>query len=438
MRRKLSAQERVLWPITLVAACVKVKQTSTKSIKEDFIRQTLNYLQKKYPSLRTHIENLPDSQWFMDNNDLEIPFRIEKVAAIPNDNELTHIIKQEINTPLDDSGPLLRLRVFTSSEDSLLIFTMSHVIADGKSFAILIEDFFSTLSKLQQENKIVDPISLPELPALEYLLPTCAKVMPNMSDPENSNNTSPQCAENEKIHFEIMPSEKLHTDLVFRGLSKEYTEIFVKGCKKHNITVTCAIAAAAIVSLYRNILLKHQNLKNTLILASTSIDIRKHCIRSLEGYMGNFISNWPFISNINSNTDFLQLAQQYKTELETTLNNGGQLPFAYALDTAADKLFDLSDPTKLLPSLLITNVGKLDLLVKKQHPYYTIENLSFCGSVHGFSRFNYSYICIVSSFAEQLSICMPYSTPLISRQEAEYFLEGILFCFNKHMDLIIK
>ncbi|MBN1050267.1 hybrid non-ribosomal peptide synthetase/type I polyketide synthase [Clostridium botulinum] len=119
--------------------------------KEDF-ENAIYKLIERHDSLRTSFKlvNNEPVQKIEDN----IEFKINYLSS--DEDHISEIIKKSIKPFKLNEGPLMRVSLITTSKDRhLLIFDMHHIICDGTSMHILLEDFIALY-----KNKVVQPLNL--------------------------------------------------------------------------------------------------------------------------------------------------------------------------------------------------------------------------------------------------------------------------------------
>ncbi|MEM7132270.1 MAG: amino acid adenylation domain-containing protein [Chloroflexota bacterium] len=131
----------------------------TGQLELDALEQSLNYLIARHESLRTTFEavNGEPIQVIHDPD----PFTLT-VIPVADEREAQHRGQVEATTPFNLSdGPLMRMQLLQiATEDHLLLLTLHHIISDGWSMGVLIEE----LTHVYQAFVAGQEPTLPDLP----------------------------------------------------------------------------------------------------------------------------------------------------------------------------------------------------------------------------------------------------------------------------------
>ena len=148
----------------------------------DMVRQALVLLAKRYPLLRIKISKEsrygdPVTEYFTEVEDLS-KINFEEVKDF-NAEDLESVFERELETPFDiNMGPLWRavlldeIQVDGAANDTYknsIFFTFLHVITDGRSILLMIEQFFRYLTMVC-EGQEVEVKSMPFRPSTGVLL----------------------------------------------------------------------------------------------------------------------------------------------------------------------------------------------------------------------------------------------------------------------------
>ncbi|MEA1922932.1 MAG: amino acid adenylation domain-containing protein, partial [Pseudomonadota bacterium] len=130
------------------------------------LKEALKALAERHDALSTSIRERDFGPVMRIHKNLEIPFRIEDISNFPENDRLRELnlrFKEEAGTPFElNLAPLFRsLLIVLGNNEYGLIITCHHIIADGWSIGIIIEDL-NQLYNAKTENI---PLSLPPLSA---------------------------------------------------------------------------------------------------------------------------------------------------------------------------------------------------------------------------------------------------------------------------------
>ncbi len=130
-------------------------------VNESALRRALSQIVNRHDCLRATFNEEGNCQRFAPKLDLEIP-TVDLTQLTPGEREarLKEIVKQNAHTPFDlGEGPLIRAQwIYLEARYQLLIFTAHHIVCDGWSTNVLIDEIAHAY------NSIVRDASL-ELPA---------------------------------------------------------------------------------------------------------------------------------------------------------------------------------------------------------------------------------------------------------------------------------
>ena len=132
------------------------------------LTRTLNEIVRRHEVLRTTfttIEGVP-AQQIATNSNVAVP--VVDLTGVPmgeRERRAQRLAQEEAQMPFDLAvGPLLRIRVLRlAPTEHMLLFTMHHIVADGWSMSVLVQEVAALYSAFVQQR----PSPLPEL-AIQY------------------------------------------------------------------------------------------------------------------------------------------------------------------------------------------------------------------------------------------------------------------------------
>ncbi len=134
----------------------------------DVLQQALAEIVRRHEVLRTSFPTVNGTPVQVINSEATIKIKVVDLQQLPEPEielQIQQLVKQEANTPFNlEIAPLIRSSwLQLSATESVLLFTMHHIVFDGWSLGI----FISELSALYQAFKIGEPSTLPDL-AIQY------------------------------------------------------------------------------------------------------------------------------------------------------------------------------------------------------------------------------------------------------------------------------
>ena len=282
---------------------------SKAHLDPDMVRKALVLLAKRYPLLRMKIckasrNGEPVTEYFTEVDDpSEIHFEVVKEF---NAEDLESVFERELETPFDvNFGPLWRailldeIHVDGAAKDAYknsIFFTFLHVITDGRSILLMMEQFFRYLTMVC-EGQEVEVKSMPFRPSTGVLMRHCCtpsvldKVVYRVSSWMSNLKTVLKIPRPENLYlasyppvFTRDPAAPDKTSVVCREYSFEDTLGLTKSCKMLKCSVHGAITAAAHLAMAK---ILHKGKEETSInplhlKSSCNVDIRKECRPEIE------------------------------------------------------------------------------------------------------------------------------------------------------------
>ena len=275
----------------------------------EMVRQALVLLAKRYPLLRMKIckesrNGEPVTEYFTEVEDpSEIPFEVVKEF---NAEDLESTFERELETPFDlNFGPLWRavlldeIHVDGAAKDAYknsIFFTFLHVITDGRSILLMMEQFFRYLT-LVYEGQEVEVKSMPFRPSTGVLMrhrctpSVLDKMVYRVSSWMSNLKTVLKIPRPENLYlaryppvFTRDPAASDKTSVVWREYSFQETLGLTKACKMFKCSVHGAITAAAHLAMAK---ILHKGKEETSInplnlKSSCNVDVRKECRPEIE------------------------------------------------------------------------------------------------------------------------------------------------------------
>ena len=317
----------------------------------DMVRQALVLLAKRYPLLRIKISKEsrngePVTEYFTEVEDpSEINF--EEVKDF-NAEDFESVFERELETPFDlNMGPLWRavlldeIQVDGAAKDTYknsIFFTFLHVITDGRSILLMIEQFFRYLTMVC-EGQEVEVISMPFRPSTGALMrhrctpSVLDKMLYRVSSWMSNLKTFLKIPRPENLYlatyppvFTRDPTAPDKTSVVCREYSFQETVGLTKACKMSKCSVHGAITAAAHLAMAK---ILHKGKEETSInplhlKSSCNVDIRKECRPEIESNeFALCVSSFRTEIKVSPrNKDFWKLAQHCARQVQWAFFTG--------------------------------------------------------------------------------------------------------------------
>ncbi|WP_109302785.1 non-ribosomal peptide synthetase [Aquimarina sp. AU474] len=273
-------------------------------LKRDKLENTFVKLIERHEGLRTNFE-LVDNQVFQCVND-EVNFKIE---CHENPTDIKSMVHDFIQ-PFDLSvAPLLRVGlIILEKQRHLLMVDMHHIVTDGTSHSILINDF----KELYQGK---------ELPKLKLHYKDFAEWQMSDSYKEQIKNQkefwvkeySKEVTKLElPLDFEKPKINSFKGDTVFFELDKHESQSLKSLAEKNNTTLYMVL-----MTVFNILIHKISNQNDIIILSPTGN--RQHA--DLENMIGMFVNTLPIRNEVNRDLSFKELLEKVKQKTVSCFDN---------------------------------------------------------------------------------------------------------------------
>ena len=429
---------------------VLLRLTSKVHLNPRKVRQALVLLAKRYPLLRMKISSESRKGQLVTEyfTEVEDPSEINfKVANDINGDELESVFEREFETPFDlNSGPLWRAVLLDETQvegakdayQNAIIFTFLHVIADGRSILLSLEEFFRFLTMVC-EGREAQVTSMPFRPStgvlmqhrcrpslLEKLLFKAHSWMPNIK-------TVLKIPSPENLYLASYPPVSIRdpaapdkTSVVYREYSFEETQGLIKACKMAKCSVHGAITAALHIALAR-ILQKgkaEKAIDPLYLKSSCNVDIRKECRPEIES--SEFVlcvsSFRTEIKVLSWNKDFWKFAQHCARQVQWAFFNGQHHKFLRQcyLKLTAGKQQKTVPRNQQDPRVFnLSNLGRYEWKVA-DNGLYRFDGLAGAVSLRP-SGLVFGFMC--ATINGKLRFTNSYNKRVVSREQAVEILE---------------
>lgn len=240
--RKVTPIERMFHhsPYSIVALAARVRGTVT----EDMLVNAVAQVQARHPNLRVRIKEERDHNlWFTSEGVEEI--LVETVPRESNDHWI-QVHQQVSQIPFEfEIRPAIRFVLVQSPDVCEIIILCHHILCDGMSLAYLARDLMVQLGDPAREVEVLPdpiPIEVNNMPA-EVSVNAVEKFFINRINKK---------WDADKIYFDQEDYENLNAaywgnfthQIISVELSESQTTALVQRCRKEEVTVNSALAAA--------------------------------------------------------------------------------------------------------------------------------------------------------------------------------------------------
>jgi NRPS condensation-like uncharacterized protein len=142
----------------------------------DLLRQALVAIQARHPILRARIVGEPRPRYVSDG----VPAIPLRVLARQDEEHWRRVVMDEVPSAMPlETGPLMRAILLHGQARSELLFSLPHIVTDGRGIVYLLRDILSAL-----HGATLSP--LPEWPSCEELIPPTAYTRSDGAEVMNS------------------------------------------------------------------------------------------------------------------------------------------------------------------------------------------------------------------------------------------------------------
>jgi amino acid adenylation domain-containing protein len=295
-------------------------------LKLPALEQSFNEIIKRHGALRTTFTTIAEQPVQVIASTLYLPLLMEDLHALPQaerDATAQRLIRTEVLYPFDlENGPLLRVRLLRLDEqEHILLLTMHHIISDGWSWGVLLQELVVLYEAFSQGR----PSPLPALP-MQY-----ADYAHWQRQWLHSEAGKAQLAYwTQQLHAPLqlldLPTDRLRTaELNLRTarqsfqFPKELTRAITHLSQQEGVTVFMTLVAA-----FKTLLYGYTGQED--IRVGTLVANRHH--QDTEGLIGLFANVTILRTNLGGNPSLRQVLQRVRT---TTLDTYAHqdLPFEY-------------------------------------------------------------------------------------------------------------
>ncbi|MFB2837774.1 amino acid adenylation domain-containing protein, partial [Floridanema evergladense] len=294
------------------------------------LEQSINKIIDRHEILRTNFQILDEApiQVIAENLTLNIPvLDLTGIPEIEKENTIQQLVKTEVSQPFDlPNSPLIRVTLLKLTElEHILLLTIHHIIFDGWSFGIFMQELATIYSAFCNN---VSP-KLPELPIQYADFAVWQKHYFQTEELQNQLNYWKQQLENCPPLLELPTDRPRPAIQTYQGIRKylelpiDLSEAVVNLSKRAGVTLFMTLFAAFVILLYR-----YTN--SDRIAIGTPIANRNRL--ELEQLIGFFVNTLVLDTDLSGNPNFLELLNRVqKVSLGAYANQ--DLPFEILVET---------------------------------------------------------------------------------------------------------
>ncbi|HET9239712.1 MAG TPA: condensation domain-containing protein [Oligoflexus sp.] len=302
-----------------------------------------------------------------------------------------------------------------------LILSFNHLIGDGLSAVLLIEEVLSVYSGAKPSARQPIRESMESLFKQESgMFRQLKYIVQNVNDLVRT--------ARKKVYWlpaGTEPSGNGTGATVFKTLSftQLESEAIRQGASKHNTTVYGAICAALSLAIHAE-----AKAQGPLALGiSSSVSLRAELREDVSRDFGFYATNLDVLADVSADSDFWELARVYSRSVKQQIEMGKPQFGLALLRMVLKKYTDVDELRQLMvkqaqSTAMVTNMGRIKL--KPQHGDVTIEEIFGLPSSHLLPR---SLLVIAAlSFQDILRLTFSYPIPFTDAKVAERLIADVM------------
>lgn len=392
------------------------------SLQKAVIRQALDIIQYRHPSLNSRIIHSQNRFYFQPIGTEKIP--LQTVINL-DEEQWQEVVNQEMNQVIDSSKYLMRVVIVTIKDEpkiNYLISTLHHAISDGLSSIQLHSEIFTYYQRLTSGDTIKQVTTLEKLPPIEKLLPKYTQGW--------RGNTSrfllllkigwqkfwkqPKTLEVENY----VPIYQRKCEIIHKQILADATEKFIAQCQLENTTVNSALCALLMLTVARKIIKPNQ--KSVCMNCLSYLDLRRRLQPAIhKENLAILATSLMGFHTINQNTSVWELAREVKQNLESGIKHGDI--FNMVLLAKYLTKFCFLFPQQVAATVSVSNIGKVN--IPKSYGELELEEISFAGS---HSLYAGMFVIHVATFQGKMLLNFVFSQPSISHETMEDMVNQVV------------
>ncbi len=283
------------------------------------LEEAVNKLIERHESFRTNFFETAEGKGYQV---ISPEWKFKLIAEEASEKDIEKIAKEEAESPFhltDDH--LLRIRLLKiGNEDHVLLITMHHIISDGWSTSIFLDE----LKELYNNQNII----LPKLPITytDYAIWQRSWLKDDVL--ENQLNYWKEHLQNSPDHLDLPLDYKRPTEMTYAGeridfeLKKTVYDGILKLAEKTSTTVFMVMFAAV------NCLLHKYTYQENIVIGTP---IANRHYKETEGLIGFFVNTLALRTHFDKDMTFMAVLEQVKKSVTDGYENQ-DIPFEYLVD----------------------------------------------------------------------------------------------------------
>jgi hypothetical protein len=386
-----------------------------EQIVVEIFKQAWQKVLHRHPVLRTSFkwEGI-DTPIQIVNKDVELKFNLVDYTSFHAEEQfekLEEFYQKDRKEGFDlAAAPLMRISLFKIAQEKYIcVWTFHHILLDGRSFPIIINEFFRIYSNLI--NKIDDELPLPT-PFIEYI-----KWLEKVDEDKSIvfwkdylagfKSRTPLSFDK----FDYLPDEpRTGYDVIYHSLSKQLTQSVTEFAKNNSLTPYTLILAAWTLLLY-----KYSGEEDIVFGATRSC--RKNTVENSDDIVGLLINTLPVRVKVNPDENILNwLYQLRQDQIKIRGHEHSHL-------VKIQNVSELHGDRHLFDSILVFENYLLDSHLRNQGGDWLNRKFKVL------EQTNYP-ITLFGYLDEELLFKLEYDKTRFSKKSAE--------SINKHLELLLK
>jgi len=321
----------------------------------------------------------------------------------------------EVNTQFAaETGPLVRVVLLDGTDNSDLVLTFNHVVADGRSIVVIMDEVLrlhggEELAAIPQP-EVLDP---PNYAVLGSRLQALRVALRQMRQMRRMTPIPPE---------RWVPPKKRRTGLIAVQMTAPEVRALDREARSHGTTAHGAFTAAMLMAIEQEMRGVDAIDERTLGCA-TPVDVRRRSGLSPKA-VGILLSGVVSGHRVGRDTRFWELAGEVSGTLRSTVKGGEIMALARLQDMTA---FPVRDLDKMVvtaerfnrTAAIVTNLGRLDSFVHA--PRLRLERLS--GLVSTNANAAAALVLCSMTLGNTTSLNFAYAEPLLPAEKARRLVD---------------
>jgi amino acid adenylation domain-containing protein/non-ribosomal peptide synthase protein (TIGR01720 family) len=293
------------------------------------LQKTLSEITQRHEVLRTTFKSSNGTPVQVINKEANLTINVVDLQHLPHvqqETQVQNLASVEATTPFDlSTGPLLRVTLLKlSASESVVLFTMHHIISDGWSMGLFIQE----ISILYRAYSLGEDSPLPQLPIQYVDFALWQRQWLSKEVLENQLNYWQQQLAGAPALLELPTDHPRPPVQTYRGqthdftLNTEMTQKLQTLCQHHGTTLFMTLLAAFATLLYR------YSGQSDIVIGSPIANRNRSETESLIGF---FVNTLVLKTSFESNPSFAELLTQVR-EVTLKAYENQDIPFEQVVE----------------------------------------------------------------------------------------------------------